>query len=74
MKRLTAQEIIENNKRIIKENNLKNWQEIHNYTLNNRVNNFVNCGACGLFIGKEEQDLDGYHLANLCDANDEIGE
>jgi hypothetical protein len=39
MKRLTAQEIIENNKRIIKENNLKNWQEIHNYTLTTRLEN-----------------------------------
>jgi hypothetical protein len=37
MKRLTAQEIIENNKRIIKENNLKNWQEVHDYTLTARL-------------------------------------
>jgi hypothetical protein len=29
MTRLTPQEIIENNKRFIEENNLKNWQEIH---------------------------------------------
>jgi hypothetical protein len=71
MNKLNAQEIIENNKKIIEENNLKNWQEIHNYTLDSRVNN---CGACGLFIDKKEQDIDGYHLANLCDANDEIGE
>lgn len=33
-----------------------------------------NCGACGLFIGKEEQDKQGDHLANLCDANDGMGE
>ena len=39
MPRLTAQEIIENNKKIIAENNLKNWQEIHDYTLVTRLEN-----------------------------------
>lgn len=39
MIRLTAQEIIENNKRIIAENNLKNWKEIHDYTLAARLEN-----------------------------------
>jgi len=38
-KRLTAQEIIENNKRIIAENNLKSWREIHNYTITARLEN-----------------------------------
>jgi hypothetical protein len=37
--RLTAQEIIENNKKIIEENNLKSWQEIHDYTLATRLEN-----------------------------------
>jgi hypothetical protein len=31
-----------------------------------------NCGACGLFIGKEEQDTQGHHREDLCGANDEI--
>lgn len=38
-KRLTAQEIIENNKRIIAENNLKSWKEIHAYTITARLEN-----------------------------------
>lgn len=38
-KRLTPQEIIENNKRIIAENNLKSWKEIHEYTLKTRLEN-----------------------------------
>jgi hypothetical protein len=33
-----------------------------------------NCGACGLFIDKSEEDLNGYHREDLCDANDEIGD
>lgn len=33
-----------------------------------------NCGACGLFIDKSEEDLNGYHRDDLCDANDEIGD
>ena len=36
---LTAQEIIENNKKIIAENNLKNLQDIVNYTLKIRLEN-----------------------------------
>ena len=36
-KRLTSQEIIEQNKRIIAENNLKSWQDIHDYTLKTRL-------------------------------------
>jgi hypothetical protein len=32
----------------------------------------LNCGACGLFIGVNEQDINGYHKPELCDANDEI--
>jgi hypothetical protein len=32
----------------------------------------LNCGACGLYIGKSEQDIDGYHRPELCAANDEI--
>lgn len=31
-----------------------------------------NCGACGLFIDEKEQDAQGFHLAEFCDANDEI--
>jgi len=38
-KRLTPSEIIENNKRIIKENNLKNLNDIVNYTLKIRLEN-----------------------------------
>jgi hypothetical protein len=38
-KPLTASEIVENNKRIIAENNLQNWQEIHNFTLRQRLEN-----------------------------------
>lgn len=37
MKRLTAQEIIENNKKFIEENNLKSWQEIHAKTIELRL-------------------------------------
>jgi hypothetical protein len=32
----------------------------------------TNCGACGLFIGESEKDLQGFHSPNLCDANDEM--
>jgi hypothetical protein len=32
----------------------------------------LNCGACGLYIGKDEQDINGYHRPELCAANDEI--
>ena len=39
MPRMTAQEIIENNQRIIIENNLMTWQEIHDYTLKTRLEN-----------------------------------
>lgn len=35
--KLTPQQIIENNKKIIEENNLKSWQEIHDYTLKIRL-------------------------------------
>jgi hypothetical protein len=38
-KRLTPSEIIENNKRIIKENNLKNLNDINAYTLKTRLEN-----------------------------------
>jgi hypothetical protein len=37
--KLTPAEIIENNKKIIAENNLKSWQEIHSFTLNARLEN-----------------------------------
>ena len=36
-KRLTSQEIIGQTKKIIAENNLKSWQEIHAYTLKVRL-------------------------------------
>ena len=39
MTKLTANEIIENNKRIIAENNLKSWEEIHAFTLKTRLEN-----------------------------------
>jgi hypothetical protein len=39
MDRLSIEEMIENNKRIILENNLKSWQDIHNYTLKTRLAN-----------------------------------
>lgn len=39
MKRLTPAEIIENNKKIIEENNLKSWKDIHAYTLKVRLSN-----------------------------------
>ena len=39
MKRLTPAEIIENNKKIIAENNLKSWKDIHAYTLKTRLAN-----------------------------------
>jgi hypothetical protein len=38
-KRLTPSEIIENNKRIIAENNLKNLNDINAYTLKTRLEN-----------------------------------
>jgi hypothetical protein len=34
----------------------------------------TNCGACGLFIETNEQDEKGFHLPQLCDANDETKE
>jgi len=34
----------------------------------------TNCGACGLFIETNEQDEKGFHLPQLCDANDEMKE
>jgi hypothetical protein len=37
--RPTAQEIVENNKKIIQDNNLKSWQEIHNHTIKTRLEN-----------------------------------
>ena len=40
--RLTPAQIIENNKRIIKENNLKTWEEIHAFTLKTRLENKEN--------------------------------
>jgi len=41
-KRLTPQEIIESNRKIIEDNNLKSWQDIHNFTLNTRLANKEN--------------------------------
>lgn len=35
--RKTAQEIIESNKKIIEENNLKSWKEIHAFVLQQRL-------------------------------------
>ena len=29
------------------------------------------CNACGQYISKQEQDVNGYHMPSLCDANDE---
>jgi hypothetical protein len=39
MKRLTAQEVIANNKKFIEENRLKSWQEIHTKVLEIRLAN-----------------------------------
>ena len=39
MKRLTPEQIIENNKKIIAENNLKNLNEVVAYTLKARLSN-----------------------------------
>ena len=33
-----------------------------------------NCGACGQFFDESEVDANGHHLAEFCDANDEIEE
>jgi hypothetical protein len=40
--RLTPAQIIENNKKIIEENNLKTWEEIHAFTLKTRLENKEN--------------------------------
>jgi hypothetical protein len=32
------------------------------------------CGACGQYYEENQQGEDGYHSADLCDANDEIQE
>ena len=32
------------------------------------------CGACGQYIPPVEQDAQGFHKAELCDANDELTE
>ena len=37
--RRTPQEIIEQNKKIIEENNLKSWSEIHAFVLKQRLEN-----------------------------------
>ena len=37
--RKTAQEIIESNKKIISENNLKSWNDIHAFVLTQRLAN-----------------------------------
>jgi|SanBayMetagenome_1026888.scaffolds.fasta_scaffold20152_2 hypothetical protein len=42
MIRLTVEQVIENNKRIIEENNLKTWDEIHAFTLKTRLENKEN--------------------------------
>jgi hypothetical protein len=42
MNRLTLQEIIENNKRIYKENNIKNLDDLNAYTLRTRLENKEN--------------------------------
>jgi hypothetical protein len=34
--------------------------------------NELNCGACGLFIDVNEQDINGHHKPELCAANDEM--
>jgi hypothetical protein len=36
------------------------------------MSNEINCGACGLFIDTNEQDINGHHKSELCAANDEI--
>jgi hypothetical protein len=41
-KRLTPNEIVENNKKIIAENKLTSWQDIHNYTIKARLENKEN--------------------------------
>jgi hypothetical protein len=41
-KPLTASEIIENNRKIISENNLTSWQEIHAFTIKQRLENKEN--------------------------------
>jgi len=41
-KHLTPSEIVENNKRIIAENKISNWKEIHAYTLKIRLKNKEN--------------------------------
>jgi hypothetical protein len=38
-KRLTVQEIIENNRKIIAENGLKSWEDVHTYTITARLEN-----------------------------------
>ena len=42
MDRLTLQEIIENNKRIYNENNIKNLDDLNAYTINTRLENMEN--------------------------------
>lgn len=39
MIRLTAEQIIDSNKKIIAENNLKTWDEIHVFVLQTRLEN-----------------------------------
>jgi hypothetical protein len=41
-KRLTPQQIIENNRKIVADNNLRSWKEIHAYTLKIRLENKEN--------------------------------
>lgn len=51
MKRLTAQEIIEDNKRIYAENNIKNLDDLNAYTLKTRLESKgIPCQLCGEVI------------------------
>jgi hypothetical protein len=59
MTRLTAQEIIEQNKRIYAENNIKNLDDLNAYTLRMRLENkspkVVGCLLCGYRTDKEQE-------------------
>jgi hypothetical protein len=55
---------------MISEKNLDRVKHI----LTELKNTEKNCGACGQFFNKAQADGKGFHLAVLCDANDEVKE
>ena len=48
------------------------WFEAMTWELTKKDLELVGCGACGQMISVSEQDENGFHDPEFCDANDEI--